>query len=85
MKCTALDSTLSPDDPLAVKRSAMWENGCLSIKRAAGLLDKAYNLLNLRQQNFLINYVAVSIYHHLNKVSITKKCNHSFDYTKTVD
>ena len=40
----------------------------MSITRAAGLLDKVYDLLKLRHQNFLINYMGVSVYHHLNVI-----------------
>ena len=38
---------------------------CLPITRAARLLNKACNLLKLRHQNFLINCLGVSVYHHL--------------------
>ena len=57
--------TLSPNDLLAVKMKCSMGECCLSITRAAGLLDKVYNALKLRAQNFLINYVGVSVYCHL--------------------
>ena len=57
--------TILSDGPLEVKMKSSMENSCLSIPRAAGLLDKVYNPLKLRHQNFLINYVGVSVYCHL--------------------
>ena len=41
----------------------------MSITRVAGLLGKVYNAPKLRHQNFLINYVGVSVYHHLNEAT----------------
>ena len=61
-----LTVTLSPDDPLGVKMKWRIGNSYLSIKRVAGLLNKAYSLFILRHQNFLINCVGVSLYYHLN-------------------
>ena len=37
------------------------ENSCLSITRAARLLDKVYDSLKSRPQNFLINCVGVPV------------------------
>ena len=42
---------------------------CLSITRAAGLLNKIYNSMKLRQQNLLIDYVSMSVYCHLKKIT----------------
>ena len=57
--------TLSPYGPIAIKLKPAWEDSCLSITRAAGLLDKVYNSLKSKPQNFLINCVGVSVYCNL--------------------
>ena len=49
--------------------STVWENRCLSITRAAGLLEKVCNLLKSRPKNYLINYIGVSLYCHLNQLT----------------
>ena len=62
--------TLTPDGPLVVimKYYMELENSCLYITRAARLLDKAYNSLKSRPQNFLINCVGMSVFCHLKLV-----------------
>ena len=64
------------------KWSAPWENSCLSITRTAGSHDKVYNSLKSWPQNFLINYVGVSVYRHLNTWSWDK--NHSTQHEMTI-
>ena len=72
---------LSPNGPIAVKMKCSMENSCLSITKAARLFDKIYNSLKSKTQNFLINYVGVSVYRHLNckTLAVTNWC------TKTME